>query len=394
MLPPRPLVRSGPPWVVDEVRAAAAALTGEAEPTVARLLAVGESGVRVEGLRREIERAGEGLPVAFGPVRRTRLLAWDARSTTWEAWNTLTGERLLLRAPRPTSRADARMLAGWAKVPGATLRHDGGTRLESQPLRATLGDLLPLEETADPAWRAGVLGGVLGALAGLDGPHGLVHPDLVALVGDDAESARWTLVWLGPPEPAPRRATDDLRDVGEIALLLDDPVVGGFAEDPPPSPIDALDLFLQGLTEELLAARHALLRRSRTHARSGRVARLRTLVARLEAAQPPPRGRGCVRAGTDGVVHLVESDGRQVRAGAAQGPIFGNLPELWRDGRLDAAGARALLRAWRGRTLGDEARRARTDAELGGGAAPLMRWVNAMLRLRTDRLLLDVTARD
>lgn len=386
---PRPLVRAGPPWVAEEVRAAVMHLTGDPEPSARALLAAGELGVRLEALRREADRAGEGVPRTFGPIRRTRLLAWDSASAVWEGWNSQTGDRLLLRVLRPAARGDATVHALLDAGDG-TRRSDGAERLESAPFLASLGDMLPLEEPPDAPWRARVLLGVVDSLARLDGtPHGLVHPDLVVRTAEG-----WRLAWLGPAWPPPRREEDDLRDVGEIALALGDPAVGGFAEEPPWSATDARRMVVQALAEELVSARHQVVRRSRHHARSSRASRLRQLVDRLEATLPPPEAFACIRAGRDGVNHLLHSDGRVVRGGVVAGTSPDHLPSLYEAGRLDAAAARALVRAWRGRLTGDDDRRGEIQAELGTTDAPvrlLIRWIGARLRLRADRLLLDAT---
>ena len=113
---------------------------------------------------------------------------------------------------------------------------------------------------------------------------------------------------------------------------------------------------------------------------------------RLVSAFPPPRAHGCVRAGLDGVVHLVESDGVTVRGGATASTATGHLPLVWTEGRLEVQQARLILRAWAGRARGDEEGRARVQVEMGGddtSIGALARWLAAVARLRTDTLLLE-----
>lgn len=399
----------GPPWRVAEVAAAVAVLCGEPEPSVARLLACGEPGRRLELLRRDMERAADRLPPTVEGVRRTRLIAWDATTTLWEGWHAESGARTLLRVVRPGAPARAlervtRPLRHPALAPPDSLRSvglDGGlvpATVLLGPILGTLGDVLPIEEPDDPVWRARVLIGALRSLVALHAVgevHGMVCAELLVLAEHGPAPARqeWHLVWPGPPEVAhPLDPVDDLRALGAIGVALGDPVVAGFAEYPPPSASDAARLYVDSLGEDLLGACRAVWRRVRQHSREGRAERLKRLIARLEAAVPAPVAEGCVRAARDGGLWMVRSDGASVWGGACSSSSVRHLPTLVEGGRFDVAGIRALLRAGATRGGGDERRRATITTELGTSEErvdQLLRWLSGRMRLRTDRLVLD-----
>lgn len=375
------LARAEVSQLAAEVRSAVKLLVGEPDPPAHRLITHGQPGQRLEALRREMERAGEGLPPITDGLRRTRLVAWDSGSSTWEAWDTHSGARCLTRVPRPGSKLPA-------------------TR--TPRLDAVLSDVLPLEpaeeplEACEPAWRVAVLAGVARRLAEIHAEglvHGAVHPDLVVQV-----DGVWTLAWLGPrvgPSrggPTPR---SDLQGLGRVGLALGDPLCADFATDPPLSALDAEHLLIATLAQSLAAAHHDLVRQARHRGTRRRAGALRVLARRLGSAVSPPVLRACVRAGHDAVLTLIESDGTVVRGGPSGGPHFHLLPVVAHDGVLDAAAARALLRAWAMRAAGDEHRRTRVQADLGvtdEQTAQLMRWLSASARLRVDRMLLDRSA--
>lgn len=371
------LARAESSQLAAEIRAAVKLLVGDPDPPAHLLLAGGLPGHRLEALRREMERAGEGLAPIIDGLRRTRLVAWDTTTTTWEAWDTHSGERCLTRLPRPRAQV---------------------TAVRTPSLDAILTDLLPLDadECAEPAWRVAVLAGVAERLARIHAEghvHGAVHPDLVVQV-----EGVWTLAWLGPrarPARGGPTVEDDLRGLGRIGVALGDPLAADFAAHPPPSALDAQTLLLATLGHTLAGAHHALVRAARHHGTRRRASALRVLTHRLGRTLPPPTIRACVRAGHDAVLTLVESDGSVVRGGPSAGPHFHLLPVLLHDGLLDAAAARAVLRAWSMRAAGDEARRDRVQGELGATddrTGQLMRWLSAHARLRVDTLLLERSA--
>ena len=49
---------------------------------------------------RDLERSAQALPQTIDGVRRTRLLAWDAATTTWEGWEANSGQRVVMRCLR------------------------------------------------------------------------------------------------------------------------------------------------------------------------------------------------------------------------------------------------------------------------------------------------------
>lgn len=320
------------------------------------------------------------LPPLVGTLRRRRRVTQDATTTTWEAWDTVTGERVLLRVPGSEAPLDAR-LARLPHLPLAVAASSAGRpHLRTAAVSCSLADLLPVDRPPGPVWTARLALGVYAGLSAIHETghaHGWVGPDSVVTT-----SRGWTLAWLGPVPGA--TVADDLRAVGELVAALDpDGPIGdlasGFAEVPPPSAADATRLLLHACASTLASEHHALVRRARAlGAASGR-ARLRRLAGRLDALVPPPRARGCVALDDDGVALLVESDGACVRgarelvaAGSPSAP-FG----VWGPDGLDPVAARLLLRAW-----------ARREGGAEPDVAALMRWLAAASRLRVDRMVL------
>ncbi len=321
------------------------------------------------------------LPPLVGTLRRRRRVAEDSATSTWEAWDTATGERVLLRVGHGDAPLDDRC----ARLQGLPLAVTGVTagrpHLRTAAVSCSLADLLPVERAPGPVWTARLALGVYTGLSVLHETgfaHGWVGSDSVVLT-----PRGWTLAWLGPVPGA--TVADDLRAVGELVAALDPsgPVgdlASGFAEVPPPSAADATRLLLHACASTLASERHALVRRARAlGAASGR-ARLGRLAGRLDALVPPPRARGCVARDEDGVALLVESDGvrvqgaRELQSTAGAGASFG----VWGPDGLDPVSARVLLRAW--------ARR--DDAPPEPDVAALMRWLAAASRLRIDRMVL------
>jgi len=317
------------------------------------------------------------LPARIDGARRDALLGWDDWSTTWSGWDTSTGRPLRLRLLRPAIAASAdagRHLRVPAPVPGVlwpTAHRDGvwphlRLALPGPPLQA----VLPLDEPLDPLLSAQVLGA---AAAGVQALHRAQHAPsgpLAAWLFFDGGGVR--LGWAGPGETErPMSALATLAATLEPITL--DPLcalVQGWASLPPPDPDSAAELVRRALHDQLAAATLTLhRRRGSAHARGHR-ARLARAIERLAAAVPPPRLD--LHLDTVAGPLAIGSDGRAVTAGppGAPGPVY--APR----GGLRPATARLVLRAW-------------AAAGHPSEAAPLMRWLRGMSRLRVARLLVS-----
>ncbi len=320
-------------------------------------------------------------PALLGTLRRRRRVQADPISTTWEAWDTATGERLLVRILRADAPLSGERLAS---LPLPAAAGDEGVRfVRTGPVSCALADLLPMEGGPGSEWTARF---ALGVLAGLVAVHATGHAH--GWVGAEsvvATRAGWTLAWLGPvPDADP---VEDLRALGLLVASLDPmgpigELVGDFAEAPPPSAADAARLVVHACAGLLARERHALVGRVRALDHASRRARLGALAQRLARAFPPPAARGIVRVDDGGVALRVESDGARVLGtrGLVDGP-GGEGFAVWGPDGLDPVGARAVLRAW---AADADTRPADAEAALGG----LIRWLAAASRLRVDRRLL------
>lgn len=331
------------------------------------------------------------LPPLLGTLRRRRRVAEDPATTTWEAWDTVTGDRVLLRASRTEAPLDDRC-AHVSTLPLAVSRSNKGRpHLRTAALSCSLADLLPVDGPPGPVWSARLALGVYAALSAIHATghaHGWVGPDSVVLT-----PRGWTLAWLGPVPGA--TAADDLRAVGRLVAALDPlgpigDLASGFAEVPPPSAADATRLLLQACASALASERHALVRRARAlGAASGR-AHLGRLAGRLHALVPPPPADGCVAVDDDGVALFVKSDSacilgtRELLPRRSEGRPDAAAPGfvVWGPDGLDPVAVRLLLRAWTRRDAGT----AEPDI------AALMRWLAAASRLRVDRMVLATQA--
>jgi len=360
-------------------------------------------------LLRDRETCGEGLPAVVGEVRRAALMDADAISTTWRGWNVRTGAPEAVRCPKPAVLRDPvwgrrleRGAALAARIPGlaplAWRPHGEWPHVHASLPGVPLDDLLPAE---DPPDAVQLVRWSLLALDHLGALHerGLVHGSLGARHLLVAPSDL-VLAWFDPVTEAPGTPAGDLAGLARALAALDPesahPLVQAVApwiEAPPASVPDALGLVRAALSETLLAERHRLAARARRGARDGRTARLHRAATYLARALPPPVGRCCLSAASDGSLVVVESDGRVVRGGAAAGVPPRGLPVVHAPDRgLDAPLARRLLRAWARRDEGDPALRARAQAAWGGDDATgeaLARWLSARSRLRRAVLLLD-----
>lgn len=349
---------------------------------------------------RSLEISATDLPPLIDGARRDRLLCADAISTTWEAWHTATGARLLLRCVRPEWRRDPVMLRRMSRAlqspdPPQWLPDGAWPHLRVEAGGALLLDRLPVEDAPDTLYLARVLAAGLTGLARLHAA-GLVHG--APLASHLVEGAGFRLLWLDRFGPS-LGPSADLAELGRTVAALDpegeDPVgqlAHDWAEQPPPSAADGARLLRRLLAGCLVSARHRIEVASRRRRRAGDLSALRLLTRRLSAALPPPAGTFCLNAERSGVLILVESDGQRVRGGAAASPGARELPLLYTpDQGLDAQAARAIQRAWARRRQGDQEKISAVNALFGvtpASAEALMRWMAATSRLRALRLLI------
>ena len=349
---------------------------------------------------RELELAHQALPPAIDGVRRVRLLATDAISTTWEGWNLDGGERVFLRCLRPRWIADPVMTRRMSRdATGDVSWHPDGDwpHLRAVAHGGLLIDRFPIEDVPSAAQLARTLGYGLRALAELHA-RGEAHPGPLAAFMVEREH-RLQIPYLGRFD-SDQTPSDNLRDLAETIYALD-PVgsspVAQLAEewmvDPPPTAADGVRLLTQCLGGALLAERHRLSVAGRSTARMDRSTRLARAIRRLASLTTPPPGKFCLKAGQDGVLVIAESDGEVVRGGAATDVSEGRfLPIIYTQSQgLDAQSARFLMRSWAMRASGDVEVQAAHNADLGtteDAASQLVRWLSAMARVRSASLIL------
>ncbi len=361
---------------------------------------------------RAVERAEEGLPRVVEGLRRDRLMAHDAWTSTWHGWWEDSGEQGAVRCLRPEWQRDPILLRrierGIRAATGlrglAPMRfqaHGGCPHVAYRLAGVPLASLLPAEDPPDLQLLIRWLGTGLETLQAMQ-RRGLAMRTLGSqqiLLSDQ----RATLVWLDPlaGEACPRA------DISQLAacLLMLDPgalhpltqLMEPWATEPPASAEEASSLLRRALADHLAASRHRLAMRGRSADRGARAARLYTAARALQEALPPPDGRCVLRAGYDRVLYLVQSEGGIVRGGAAAGvPPHGLLPLYSPRRGLDAPAARAMLRAWALREDGDAELRAATQERWGGSdelGASLTRWLTIASQLRRAQLTLSYRLR-
>ena len=349
---------------------------------------------------RELELAHQALPPTIDGVRRVRLLSTDAISTTWEGWSLDGGERVLLRCLRPRWRADPVMTRRMGlDASGEVSWHPDGDwpHLRTIAQGNLLIDRFPIEDIPSAAQLARLLGYGLAALARLH-ERGQTHPGPLATFMVERDT-RLQLPCLGGFDVRDS-PSDNLRALAETIFALD-PVgsspVAQLAEewmvDPPPTAADGMRLLTQCLSGALLAERHRLSVAGRSTARMDRSTRLARAIRKLASLTSPPTGKFCLKAGTDGVLVIAESDGEVVRGGAATDVSEGRfLPIIYTQSQgLDAQSARFLMRSWAMREGGDPDVQSAHNAALGTtdeAAGQLVRWLSAMARVRSASLIL------
>lgn len=333
-------------------------------------------------LAREVGRlasADLGLEPIVAGIRRERLIRWDEDTTTWIGVDVPTGTPGMVRVLRP-GRGDAAAHRWIAREGRALSALIPGLRCDGTALAAPAPGA-PFD--AAPLLGARVLGNALEALICWEaqgmGPPPLiadelrVGPDgvrLVCLTAVSPEDAGDNLAWLAR----------QFEDGGDTAL---DRVVRGLIALPSRRVADAAEHLVQALAEDLAGHRHTLAERARRSRQQRALARLLDQVIRLDAALPPPRGRGAVGVDLDGRITMLQSDEHGIRWGPE-----GALATLWSptDG-FDAVSARRMLRA-RAAAPPNPLLDARIDGD-PAATEQIGRWVAASLRLRTLILLLQ-----
>lgn len=351
---------------------------------------------------RDLELAHLALPPVIDGARRSRLLATDAISTTWEAWSLTGGERLFLRCIRPRWTADPVILRRMTRgASGDASWHPSGDwpHLRLVANGALLADRFPVEDVASTERLARTLGEGLAALSELH-ERGQVHGGPLAPFF--IESTRPLRLAHLDAFDVTATTADDLRDLARLIVAMDplncDPVAmlaEEWMESPPPTAADGIRLLNRCLGGVLLAERHRLSIAARSAHRLDRKTRLARAVRKMTQIVPPPEGKVCIKAGSDGSLVIVESEDGVIRGGAvadAESSRF--LPIIYSDSQgLDAQSARFLLRSWALRKQGDETLRAEIQTSLNARdiqAERLVRWMSAMARLRASRLILRV----
>lgn len=371
--------------------------------TEARIVAEDEGDDARILLLRELELAHLSLPPTIDGIRRSRLLATDAITTTWEGWDVNNGTRMFMRCLRPQWKSDPVMLRRVGRGANASCSwHADGDwpHLRVITNGAPLVDRFPIEDVPSTLLLARFLGH---GLRELDLLHQKGHthggPLSIFLV-EGRQGVR--LIHMDAFEPAGSVA-DDIQQLAQTVHALDplgcDPVgqlAREWVESPPPTAADGTQLLIRCLSGTLLAERHRLSVAGRTASRWDRSSRLARAVRKLSHALPPPTGKFCLKAGADGVIVIAESDGDIIRGGAAADASEGRfLPIIYSPTQgLDAQCARFLLRSWALRGSGDEKLRGTINAELNAsdeGAHQLIRWMSGMARLRAARLLLSAS---
>ena len=368
--------------------------------TESRIHAEGEGNDAEMLAMRDMELAHLSLPPVIDGVRRTRMLTADAIATTWEGWSLTGGERVFLRCLRPRWATDPVMLRRMGKQTDTHISwHPDGDwpHIRAVAKGALLLDRFPIEDIPSTERLARIMGYGLQELARLheQGRHhgGPLAPFLVE------HNDRVRLIWMDPFD-CQATARDDLRALAQTVLSLDpthnDPVAQlaeEWVESPPLTAEDGVRLLIRCLSSDLLAQRHQLSIAGRSANRLSRTARLSRAVRKLGTVTAPPPGKVCLKAGSDGVLVIAESNGKEIRGGAVADVHEDRfLPIIFTQKQgLDAQSARFLLRSWALREQGDEAARESVQTSIGATdkqAEQLVRWLSSMARLRAAKLLL------
>ncbi len=361
---------------------------------------------------RVLETATANLPPIINGVRLGALLSWDRVSSTWRGNDVESGQARAVRVLHPAHAGDPvwlrRLERGTAVYPhvpclvrGRWFAGEGLPHVHFRLQGTPLSRFLPPRDPADPILLARVLVLSLSCLSRLHGKglvHGSLAPESILLHGSGLR-----LLWFDPVlSPVPRPG-DDIAALARCIAELDpesgsslSQLVAQWESFPPASADDALVVIRRTFADVLSLARHRMAFRARHGARRSRAGSLRALVNRLSLALPPPVGRSCLKADSDGALVVVRSDGRRVLGGMTFSPADSHLPLVYEPGHgVNPQGARFLMRAWARRHQGDSSRRRVVQEAMGGSdglGEAMVRWLACQNRLRSARLLLEKAA--
>jgi len=164
-----------------------------------------------------------------------------------------------------------------------------------------------------------------------------------------------------------------------------DTLLAGLVAFPPRTTGEAEEQIRATLAEDLTDRRHRLAARADRVQLEERIARLLSLLERLEGAVPPPEGHGAIGVDLEGRTTVVTSRDGRIRWGSASDPTVVRD----RDGTLQVREARRLLRV-----RAASPPNPRLQAEVGGDPASIdavCQWLSAAIRLRTERKLLEAS---
>ncbi len=354
---------------VDTVRARFLEATGSAYPRTAALIAH----PRLYQEMLDMEAAAERGPSRFGSIRRNKLLAWDANTSAWDAWDTVSGQRvhLVTGVWKPPVREG---VLSWLPV--------GAGAWVTPPIELSLSDLLP-DIGEDPVLCAQVL---VAAVRSLPDPFGTLGPSTVVRSGG---------VWSISGIPGGERE-EGVAGVGRLAGLFGHhgEALAELVEMPDLGVPTVEHMLVTELSDRLVAQVHRIRRRPLVAARERRLTAVRHLAERLAKAVRPPKGKGCLAVDAQGAMAMLECDGEVLRGGIRAGgdPAKpATLGVLWDRGELDGHAVRPLLRLWSSRREGDEARRNDVQKAIGGDDAfveAALGFMRQSAHLRVDRMLL------
>ena len=339
-----------------------------------------------------------GVPKTLAGVRRERLVRWDSRSAEFDGVHIQSGTPWRVRVLAPPlvrepnlGRWLIRESRAMARLAGLEPIFEDGWPAVAVPLSGpALCDASEPDGTESAVRMFCMLGGALGDMAMLQAACGL--PELGSLdFRLDGDGLK--VVCLTPP----RQAVDASAIIRALARLLSRwwgrdegaglELLAGFEAFPPASVDEARQAWGQEAAKALAGEWHRLRKHRKRVSRDTRASRTLAAIRRMDAAVPPPVGRGAVGVDLEGRVTVVEGrpDGSLWWGPAAA------MEQVAGD-QLQARLGRRLLRA-RAAAPGNP----RLDADVGGEAGyadEACRWLDLALQLRTLRMLLETRVGD